>query len=96
MINNTTQTTNVALTELEAMKLEIARLSSENFRLANKTTKASGGISFRVSEKGCVSVYGLGRFPVTLYKKQWAKLLGSKAELESFIVDNDSKLTDKE
>jgi hypothetical protein len=49
-----------------------------------------------VSEKGAVSVYGLGRFPVTLYKEQWAKLLDMAHEIRAFIKDNDAKLKSKE
>ena len=53
---------------------ELERLRAENERLKQQSTKA-GTLSFRVSEKGAVSVYGLGRFPVTLYKEQWGRLL---------------------
>jgi hypothetical protein len=50
----------------------------------------------KVSEKGGVSVYGLGRFPVTLYKEQWIKLLAMSDEIRAFIKDNESKLKTKE
>ncbi len=50
----------------------------------------------KVSEKGALSVYGLGRFPVTLYKEQWLKLLGISEELKKFIQENDSRLKTKE
>jgi hypothetical protein len=49
-----------------------------------------------VSEKGGLSLYGMGRFPVTLYKEQWIRILGSAAEIEAFIRENDSKLKTKE
>jgi hypothetical protein len=49
-----------------------------------------------VSEKGGVSVYGLGRFPITLYKEQWAKLLDMTDEIRAFIKENDAKLKTKE
>ncbi len=49
----------------------------------------------KVSEKGGVSLYGLGRFPVTLYKEQWAKLLDMADEIRAFLKDNDSKLKTK-
>lgn len=54
--------------------------------------KRSGQMSFKVSEKGGVSVYGLGRFPVTLYYEQWTRLLDSMPELRSFLEENKSKL----
>jgi hypothetical protein len=53
-------------------------------------------MSMKVSEKGAVSVYGLGRFPVTLYKEQWERLLQSGEEIRKFIADNDDKLKKKE
>lgn len=54
-------------------------------------------LTFKVSEKGAVSVYGLGRFPVTLYAEQWAKLLADMtvAELKAFIAANTDKLSTK-
>ena len=55
-----------------------------------------GSVGLKVSEKGGVSVYGLGRFPVTLYKEQWAKLLDMAGEIRAFIKENDSKLKAKE
>ena len=71
---------------------ELARLRAENERL--KRTQ-SRGVSLKVSEKGGVSVYGLGRFPVTLYKEQWTKLLDMADEIRAFIRDNDAKLKAK-
>ena len=55
-------------------------------------TKRPGRLEFKVSEKGGVSVYGLGRFPVTLYYEQWQRLLGTAEELRSFLEENKSKL----
>jgi hypothetical protein len=49
-----------------------------------------------VSEKGAVSLYGMGRFPVTLYKEQWLRILGNAPEIEAFIRDNESRLKSKE
>jgi hypothetical protein len=60
------------------------------------TKKRSGAMEFRVSEKGGVSVYGLGRFPVTLYYEQWTRLLNAAPELKTFIEENKSKLKLKE
>jgi len=72
---------------------EIERLRAESARL-KKT--ASRGVSLKVSEKGGVSVYGLGRFPVTLYKEQWAKLLDMADDIRAFIRENESSLKTKE
>jgi len=55
-------------------------------------SKRSGRLEFRVSEKGGVSVYGLGRFPVTLYYEQWVRLLDTATELRSFLEENRDKL----
>ena len=75
------------------MKAELERLRAENSQLKNKNT---GGLSLKVSEKGAVSLYGMGRFPVTLYKEQWLRILGSAPEIETFIRENDTKLKTKE
>jgi hypothetical protein len=77
------------------VRKELERLQAENERLKRDRTKA-GGVSFRVSEKGAVSVYGLGRFPVTLYQEQWDKLLGHVEELRQFIEENRASLKKKE
>ncbi|HEV3029822.1 MAG TPA: hypothetical protein VG457_19740, partial [Planctomycetota bacterium] len=69
------------------------RLKAEN---ENLKARGSRGISLKVSEKGGVSVYGLGRFPVTLYKEQWVKLLDMSDDIRNFIKDNDSKLKAKQ
>ena len=75
------------------LKAELERLRAENEAL-----KARGGrsVAIRVSEKGGVSVYGLGRFPVTLYKEQWLKLLDMADEIRNFIAQNEAKLKTKE
>ena len=74
------------------LKAELERLRTENERLKQRGSRA---MSLKVSEKGGVSVYGLGRFPVTLYKEQWAKLLDMADEIRAFIKDNESKLKSK-
>ena len=74
---------------------ELERLRAENERLKQQSTKA-GALSFRVSEKGAVSVYGLGRFPVTLYQEQWDKLLAQIDDLRRFIEANRASLKKKE
>src|SRR5438128_1455824 len=71
---------------------ELDRLRAENERLKRA---ASRGITIKVSEKGGVSVYGLGRFPVTLYKEQWVKLLDMAEEIRGFIRDNEASLKTK-
>jgi len=71
------------------MKAELERLRAENERLKQKATRAT---SLKVSEKGGVSLYGLGRFPVTLYKEQWTRLLDMADEIRVFIRENDAKL----
>ncbi|OFZ12116.1 MAG: hypothetical protein A2Z20_07260 [Bdellovibrionales bacterium RBG_16_40_8] len=79
----------------EDMKNELERLRAENEALKSKK-QDRGQLSMRVSEKGAVSIYGMGRFPVTLYKEQWLKLLSITGEIKKFIEDNDSKLKTKE
>ena len=78
----------------EELKAEIERLRSENENL--KKPQQRGAISLKVSEKGGLSVYGLGRFPVTLYREQWEKLLGMGEQIREFIHQNDSLLKKKE
>jgi len=75
------------------MKAELERLRAENEALKTRTSK---GVSLKVSEKGAVSVYGLGRFPVTLYKEQWAKLLDMGEDIRRFIQENEPKLKAKQ
>jgi hypothetical protein len=75
------------------MKAELERLRAENAKLKSKD---SAGLSLKVSEKGAVSLYGMGRFPVTLYKEQWLRILASAPDIETFIRENDSKLKTKE
>jgi len=77
----------------EELKAELERLRAENEKLKNRSTR---GVSLKVSEKGGVSVYGLGRFPVTLYKEQWTKLLEMAEDIRVFIRENEAKLKTKE
>jgi hypothetical protein len=76
------------------VKSELERLRAENAALKASAIKR-GSVSLKVSEKGGVSVYGLGRFPVTLYKEQWAKLLDLADEIRSFIKAHDAELKSK-
>ncbi|MGA2715673.1 MAG: hypothetical protein ABSG41_21445 [Bryobacteraceae bacterium] len=77
----------------EDIQAELARLRAENESLKQRRNSA---VSFKVSEKGAVSVYGLGRFPVTLYQEQWQKLLALSDQIKAFIDENRSKLKVKE
>ncbi len=76
----------------EDLKGELERLRKENEALKKG---ASSNIRMKVSEKGAVSIYGMGRFPVTLYKEQWLKLLDMSAEIRAFIAANEAQLKKK-
>ena len=73
----------------EDMKAELERLRAENQKLKQRGVR---GVSMKVSEKGGISVYGLGRFPVTLYKEQWERLLDMADDIRGFIQENAGKL----
>ena len=75
------------------LRAELERLKAENAQLKNQRVR---GVSLKVSEKGGVSVYGLGRFPVTLYKEQWGRLLDMAEEIRAFIKENEAKLKAKD
>jgi hypothetical protein len=77
----------------EEMKAELDRLRNENAALKKG---ASSGLRMKVSEKGAVSIYGMGRFPVTLYKEQWLKLLAMSDEIRAFIAANEAQLKAKD
>ena len=77
----------------EDLREELERLRAENERLKGQRAR---GVSLKVSEKGGVSVYGMGRFPITLYKEQWLKLLDMAEEIRTFIRENDSSLKTKD
>jgi hypothetical protein len=79
----------------EDMKAELERLKAENAAL-KKSKPTPGTLSMKVSEKGALSIYGMGRFPVTLYKEQWLKLLGIAEEIKKFIDENNDRLKAKE
>ena len=76
----------------EDLRAELERLRNENDALKKGASK---GISMKVSEKGGLSIYGLGRFPITLYKEQWTKLLDMANEIRAFLVAHDSELKSK-
>ena len=73
----------------EELKARVAELEK-------KTDRRGGELDFRIGEKGGVSVYGLGRFPVTLYYEQWIRLLEAAPRLREFLESNKSKLKLKE
>jgi len=77
----------------EDMKAELERLRAENEALKKTSAK---GLSLKISEKGGLSVYGLGRFPVTLYKEQWNKLLDMADDIRAFLKANDKDLKTKQ
>ena len=77
----------------EALLGELERLRAEDLALKERR---GGGVSMKVSEKGGVSVYGLGRFPVTLYREQWSKLLDIADDIRAFIRENEGRLKKKE
>ena len=77
----------------EDLAAELEKLKAEN---ASLKRARNAGITFKVSEKGAVSVYGLGRFPVTLYKEQWERLMAASDQLKGFIADNSDKLKVRE
>ena len=76
----------------EDLKAELEKLRAENAALKKTTSNA---LHMKVSEKGALSVYGLGRFPVTLYKEQWLRLLDLNDDIRTFIQNNDSQLKSK-
>jgi hypothetical protein len=76
----------------EDLKIELERLKAENERLKSQRGRS---VTLKVSEKGGVSVYGLGRFPVTLYKEQWSKVLAMADEIRTFIREHDAELKAK-
>ena len=73
----------------ESLEQKVARLEAENKALKGRKT---GQLYLKVSEKGGLSVYGLGRFPVTLYKEQWLKLLAMADDIKTFIAENEARL----
>jgi len=77
----------------EDMRAELERLRRENEALKKGSAR---GVSLKVSEKGGLSVYGLGRFPITLYKEQWSKLLDLSDQIRDFLKTHDAELKSKD
>jgi len=84
----------MAMPSEEELKAEIDRLRAENENL--KKAPERGQLTMKVSDKQALSVYGLGKFPVTLYREQWERLLAKADEIRQFIQDNDQRLKKKE
>lgn len=87
----------VTMQNQDELRVELERLRAENAALKSEKKPASlRDISFKVAEKGGLSVYGLGRFPVTLYKEQWVRLLDKAQDIKTFIKANEEKLKSRE
>jgi len=81
----------------ETTEQKLARLEAENHALREQAEERKPGqLRLKVSEKGGLSVYGLGRFPVTLYKEQWTRLLDNVEEIKKFLQENDHQLKAKQ
>lgn len=80
----------------ESMEQKLARLEAENRALKEQVDRKPGQLRLKISEKGGLSIYGLGRFPVTLYKEQWNRLLEHVDEIKVFLKDHDQELKAKQ
>jgi len=80
----------------ESIEDKLARLEAENQALKKQVDRKPGELRLKVSEKGGLSIYGLGRFPVTLYKEQWNRLLDHADEIREFLKANDQQLKAKQ
>lgn len=80
----------------ESIEEKLARLEAENQALKKQVDRKPGELRLKVSEKGGLSIYGLGRFPVTLYKEQWNRLLDHADEIREFLKSNDHQLKAKQ
>lgn len=81
----------------ETAEQKVARLEAENRALKEQVEqRRTGQLRLKISEKGGLSVYGLGRFPVTLYKEQWIRLLEQTEEIKEFLRENDQQLKVKQ
>lgn len=82
--------------QLAQMQAMLSEMAKKNAELEAKLSATKSGGSIKISEKGCVSVYGLGRFPVTLYRKQWLGLFDRVEEIKAFFEANKTKLDEVE
>jgi hypothetical protein len=83
------------MSEVKSIEQQLADLKAENLKLKESAARKST-MSFKVSEKGCLSIYGLGRFPVTLYRQQMERLLAAAPQITAFIEANAGQLKTKE
>jgi hypothetical protein len=83
------------MSEVKSIEQQLADLKAENLKLKESAARKST-LSFKVSEKGCLSIYGLGRFPVTLYRQQMERLLAAAPQITAFIEANAGQLKTKE
>ena len=93
-MSTNTMDSNAALAKLAAMQREIDALNKANADLKAKAAK-SGKLTLKVGAKGGVSLYGMGRFPVSLYKEQWEKVLAFAPEIQAFLVAHEGELKSK-
>jgi hypothetical protein len=80
----------------ESLEQKLARLEAENRALKEQAERKPGELRLKISEKGGLSVYGLGRFPVTLYKEQWTRLLDYADAIGTFLKQHDHELKAKQ
>jgi hypothetical protein len=92
---NANANANAASLDIEAIRAELVRLRAENEALKLRPVKAPQAITCKVSEKGAVSLYGMGKWPVTLYKEQMLRLLDASDRIKAFIKENDGALKSK-
>ena len=83
------------MSEVKSIEQQLADLKAENLKLKESAARKNT-LSFKVSEKGCLSIYGLGRFPVTLYRQQMERLLAAAPQITAFIEANAGQLKTKE
>jgi hypothetical protein len=86
---------NMNTPDLNSLMAQIEALKAQNAALKAKSTQPMR-LTLKVSEKGAMSLYGMGRFPVTLYQEQWLKVLSFAEEIKTFIKTNESRLKTKE
>jgi hypothetical protein len=85
----------MATKEFAELQARLAALTAQNAELSAKLASRLGKITIKMSSKGGVSVYGLQRFPVTLYGEQWDRLLAESANIKAFMDANRARLATK-
>lgn len=79
-----------------SLQSQIAALMAENDRLKREAANKGPSLGIKLSQKGAISVYGLGRFPVTLYWSQWERLMTMAENIKAFAQENKTLLAHKE